>query len=174
MLKDGKLFGKINIVDCFVLLIILLLIIGAVMKFGKFNSGVEVSSNQIIEYQMKIKNVRDFTIDAMQSGDIVYDSQTGNSIGKITNVEKEDAITYDFKSTGELIEVHNSDRCDAIITIETDGTVDENGYYANKIVELKVDSTKIIETKYVKTSGTIVDIKIKNMDSGEQVNKVEV
>ena len=48
MIKDGKVFGKINVVDLCVILVIVLLIIGAVIKFGNFNSKTEETTNQII------------------------------------------------------------------------------------------------------------------------------
>ena len=57
--------------------------------------------------------------------------------------------------------MENPYKCDIVVTIETPGTVETDAYYANKTIELKVNSTKIIETKYTKTSGTISDIKVK-------------
>ena len=161
MIKDGKVFGKINVVDLCVILVIVLLIIGAVIKFGNFNSKTEETTNQIIEYKFEIKNVREYTLNALASGDKVYDSQTGIEIGKITNVEYTSAKTYEGLVTGEIVLVENPYKCDIVVTIETPGTVETDAYYANKTIELKVNSTKIIETKYTKTSGTISDIKVK-------------
>lgn len=161
MFKDGKLFGKINIVDLSVIIIIILLIVGATIKFGNFNSKTEETENQTIEYKLEIKNVRDYTLNALVSGDAVYDSQTGINIGTITDVEYTTAKTYEGLITGEIVLVENPYKCDIVLTIETPGTVETDAYYANKTIELKINSAKIIETKYTKTSGTISDIKVK-------------
>lgn len=160
-MKNGKVFGKINILDFFVLLLIGLLIVGAVIKFGKFNDRTEETSAQTLEYKIEVKGIRDFTINALESGDIVYDSQTGINIGTITNIEKKSAETYDTAENGETMTVYNPYRYDMIITIETPGDASKDAYYANKTIELKLDSEKKIETKYVKTTGKIIDINAK-------------
>ena len=124
MIKDGKIFGKINIVDFFVLLVVVLLVLGAIIKFGKFNNKTEESSNEIIEYKIEVKSIRDFTVKAFESGDIVYDSQTGVNIGKITNVESVPAETYEIMENGKTELVNNTYRYDMTLTIETPGTVE--------------------------------------------------
>ncbi len=160
-MKDGKVFGKINILDFFVLLVIVLLVIGAILKFGKFNNKTDESSTQTIEYKIEVKSIREFTINALASGDTVYDSQTGVNIGKITNVEKKPAETYDVAENGEIMKVYNPYRYDIVITIETPGDASKDAYYANKTIELKLDSEKKIETKYAKTTGKIMEINAK-------------
>ena len=161
MIKDGKIFGKINIVDFFVLLVVVLLVLGAIIKFGKFNNKTEESSNEIIEYKIEVKSIRDFTVKAFESGDIVYDSQTGVNIGKITNVETVPAETYEIMENGKTELVNNTDRYDMTLTIETPGTVETDAYYANKTIELKLDSEKKFETKYAKTTGKVSEISVK-------------
>lgn len=160
-MKNGKIFGKINIIDFFVLVLIVLLVIGAIMKFGKFNNKTEESSNQVLEYKFEVKNIREFTINAIESGDIVYDSQTGVNIGTIKNVEKRHAETYDVTDEGKTILVDNPYKYDMTLTIETPGTIEKDAYYANKTIELKMDSEKKIETKYVKTTGKVSEIDVK-------------
>lgn len=160
-MKDGKVFGKINILDFFVLLVIVLLVIGAILKFGKFNNKTDESSTQTIEYKIEVKSIREFTINALASGDTVYDYQTGVNIGKITNVEKKPAETYDVAENGEIMKVYNPYRYDIVITIETPGDASKDAYYANKTIELKLDSEKKIETKYAKTTGKIMEINAK-------------
>ena len=134
---------------------------GAILKFGKFNNKTDESSTQTIEYKIEVKSIREFTINALASGDTVYDSQTGVNIGKITNVEKKPAETYDVAENGEIMKVYNPYRYDIVITIETPGDTSKDAYYANKTIELKLDSEKKIETKYAKTTGKIMEINAK-------------
>ena len=44
MFKDGKIFGKLNVIDFIVIAIIALLIIGTVFKFSNFSSTSEEGS----------------------------------------------------------------------------------------------------------------------------------
>lgn len=159
-MKNGKVFGKINILDFIVVLVVALLIVAATIKFGKFNNKTEESSTETIIYKIEVKNIRDFTVEAFQSGDEVYDSQTDIYIGKIINVEKNFAETYDVTDDGKTVLVNNPYKYDMILTIETSGDVEKDAYYANKTIELKLDSEKTIETKYAKTTGKICEINI--------------
>ena len=107
---------------------------------------------------MFVNNVRDYTVDAFVSGDVVYDSGTANNIGIIKNVESKDARMAKVMGDGTVKMVENPYRKDVILTIETPGTVTESGYYANKSTELKVGSEKGIETCYATTQGRIGSI----------------
>ena len=51
---------------------------------------------------------------------------------------------------------------DLVLVIETQGTIDNSGYFANRSVELKVGSEKIIETLYAKSTGIITEIAHEN------------
>ena len=158
MYKDGKIFGKINIIDLSVILVIILLILGAWIKFGKFNSKSNETYFKTLEYDFRVNNVRNYTVNAFKIGDIVYDSQTGIDIGRIIKLDWKEAETYGEMIDGSVGSVRNPYRYDLFFTIATQGTVETDAYYANKTIELKVNSTKLIETKYVKASGTITDI----------------
>lgn len=158
MFREGKKF-HLNIVDFCVILIIILLIVGTKIKFSKFNSKTDETAMKTIEYKIKVYNVREYTSKAVEVGDQVYDSQTGVEIGKITNVESSEAITYEGTSSGDIVKVKNPYRFDVTLTVETPGTVETDAYYANQTIELKVNSEKIIETKYMKTSGIISDLR---------------
>ena len=151
---------KINIIDLLTVLVVILLIVAAYVKFGKYNVKTEESSQETIVYTVDVYSVRDYTALAYQSGDIVFDSLTGVNIGVIQNVEITDAVTYEPAQDGKLVKATNPYKKDLVITIETPGTVENNAYYANKSIELKVNSQKAIETKYAKTTGTISSINI--------------
>lgn len=161
MFKDGKLFGKINIVDIAVILIVIILIVCATIKFRKFNQKTADSASQTIVYQIDVQNVREYTLEMIKSGDTIYDEQTGVNIGEVVDITSKPAETFETLPSGEVVEVYNPYRFDIVLTIETPGTVETNAYYANKSIELKVNSTKVIETKYLKTTGTISNISIK-------------
>ncbi len=162
MFKDGKIFGKINIIDFTVVVVVVLLIACAFLKFSKFDKkSDDTTLSQTIEYKMIVKGIRNYTLDAFEVGDGVYDSQSKVGIGTIKNIETTLSDSYENLITGEVELLENPYRYDVVFTIETDGVVTSEAYYANKSIELKVNSTKAIETKYAKTTGTITDITLK-------------
>ena len=63
---------KINIIDISVILLVLILIFVATVKFRNYNETNEEGSKiDTIKYEIKISNVRNYTIDAFVIGDIV-------------------------------------------------------------------------------------------------------
>ncbi len=91
----------------------------------------------------------------------MFYSQSNVVIGTIKNIQTTLSDSYENLITGEVELLENPYRYDVVFTIETDGVVTSEAYYANKSIELKVNSTKAIETKYAKTTGTITDITLK-------------
>lgn len=158
MAKNRKF--KINIVDLLVVLVVIILIVAASIKFSKYNTKTEESSETTILYTMNVLNVREYSADAYKSGDTVYDSLTGVNIGTIKDVTQTEAVSYEITEDGGLSKITNPYRRDLVLYIETPGTVENNAYYANKSIELKVNSQKAIETKYAKTTGTISSINV--------------
>lgn len=152
---------KINPIDVFVLIIIVALIFASVIKVRNYNE--EDNQNSMINkitYGLKVSGVREYTINEFEVGDIVYDSGTNVEIGKIAKKTYEKAEGYEETDDGKIIKIEYPDKFNLILQVETEGIINENGYYANKTVELKVGSEKKIETLYAQTTARIVNIQI--------------
>lgn len=150
---------KINIIDISVILIIAILIFASTIKFRNYNETDDVNSKiDNIVYDVRISGIRNYTVDAFEIGDILYDTQTNVEIGKIINKVSNKTKVYEKIKSGEMVEVEIPNRYDMILTMETTGTINETGYFANRSVELKVGSEKIVETLYAKSTGTIIRI----------------
>lgn len=158
MVKNGKLFGKINIIDAGVVLLIVALLVVGTLKFKTFDEKIDASNMGKIIYTVVIKNVREYTAEAFTSGDIVFDSGTNVNIGKVVKVESSNATLARTLANGNVKIVENPYKKDITLTIETLGTASQVGYFANKSIELKVGSEKTIETLYAITSGKIESI----------------
>ena len=70
-------------------------------------------------------------------------------------------MAYEKLANGQIVQIAIPNKYKLILVIETDGVENENGFYANKTVELKVGSEKTIETLYIKTTGKITKIETK-------------
>lgn len=149
---------KINIIDVAVVILILILIVFAYLKFGVYEHTKTDAEMSGIQFSIKISEVRKYTGDAFKVGDTIYDSQTKLAIGSITNIEMVNSKVNSETTDGRIILVENPERYDVIITVETQGIENDKAYFADKSVELKVGSEKVIETLYVKTTGKIISI----------------
>lgn len=158
MIKNGKLFGKFNLFDIAILILVVALIGFGAIKYKTLDKTVDTSAGGNIVYTMTILGVRDYTIDAFAIGDLVFDSGTNVNIGKIQNIESRPSKLVRVLKDGSAKVVENEFRKDMILTIETAGSSTNEGYYANRSIELKVGSEKEIETKYAKTNGKISSI----------------
>ena len=158
MIKNGKLFGKFNLFDIIVLVLVIVLIGFGTIKYKTLDKAVDASAAGSITYTMIVSNVRDYTVDAFLIGDTVFDSGTNVNIGKIKNVESKPAKLIKILENGSAKVLENEYRNDVILTIETVGSSTNEGYYANRSIELKVGSEKEIETRYAKTYGKIASI----------------
>ena len=88
--KNGKLFGKISVIDIAVVLLLVVLVVGVALRFSGGAGGQFVSGNSY-ECVVKVKNVRDYTVKALEKGGEVYDKTTKEYIGTIVGVTSEPA-----------------------------------------------------------------------------------
>ena len=63
--KNGKLFGKINIIDVAVILVAIAVVIGVFVRFTG-GAGKIVKETKKIEYVVQISGVRGYTVDALE------------------------------------------------------------------------------------------------------------
>lgn len=156
--KDGKLFGKISIIDILVILVIVIAAFGVYTRFFMGNEKVETASSRI-EYTMKVSEVRQGTVDALKNfkGE-VYDDTTKEFLGEITEVTYRDAVKAVEMATGELKDSVIPERYDAFVTIRVDGKINASGYYTANNQPIAAGSNVVIYSKAAKTTGTIVDV----------------
>ena len=118
MIKNGKLFGKINLFDCLVILLVFVLIFAVGMKVLSHQETVTNTVNAT--YELKIESVRDVTVNALHKGDNVYHFESNQIIGTIEDIKT----------------VEN--RYDVIITVKTTAVRHDTG-------NLIVGKVKLVE-----------------------------
>lgn len=152
---------KFNIIDIGVLVLIIALIVAAYLKFGVIEHSQTDTQTTTLIYTIKFANLRDFSVNTFKSGDTVYDSQTKLEVGTIKNIKVEEASNLIQTLSGDVVDEKNPKRFDVTLTIETEGIENEESYLANRSIKLKVGSSKLLETRYIKSSGTIMSVKAK-------------
>lgn len=156
--KKGKLFGVINIIDFAVILVIVVLLGGAFVKFkvlDKTSTNVELVP---ITYTVEINGVRDYFLENVKEGDKLFDQTSSNCIGTIIKLESKEATEEMEFPNGEISYVPSEGKIDIVLTVNGEGVVNDSGYFINKTYELLRNSKRNFFTKYAMCEGKILDI----------------
>lgn len=159
--RNGRLFGKISIVDVIVILVVAVLGVAIYAKTHKPQTGTKVATTSIV-YQMRLENQPAYMLDAIQVGDQMYDKErsTGGSLGEILDIQVEDGTKRAELNDGTTAVVPAEGNYNILLTIRGKGLVTEEGYALNRIYQLGVNSTRNFNTKYASFVGIITDIQV--------------
>lgn len=156
--KEGKLFGKVSIIDIFALILVIVMALGIYMKFFRTVETTAVE-NCIIEYEYKVSGIRMYSVTALQQSEKIYDAKTKEYMGEIVNVEYEPSIQKAELADGRVVMTEAPDRYDTFVTIRVNGGVNSAGYFTEENKSLCAGSKCITKTKFAKTEGEIISVK---------------
>ena len=100
--RNGRLFGKISIIDLVVVAVVIVMAFALYVKTNHNEITSTSTPDSTITYQMLVRGVRTYVADAVQVGDHVYDQDRnsgGGSLGVITDIDSgEPAVkpSYDY------------------------------------------------------------------------------
>lgn len=124
--NKGKLFGKINIIDLIILLIIVGAVAGAVYKFSKANVGPMVKQDDVV-IKFYTEEVPDFVASVVQKGDTVIDDGKNTLFGSVTDVSVNPSETVAMTSDGQFVKSEKPGTKSILITSEIKGVMGSNG-----------------------------------------------
>lgn len=134
---NKKLFGKINIFDLAVILLLLVLVFGIGYKFLVLTR--EQRENTVkITYDLKIKSVRDLTVNAFHIGDTVYHYKLDEAIGTVTSITPTEAKEVLPMPDGTVEIAPVEDRYDLIVSVKGNAVLQSDG-------NLMMGKAKIVE-----------------------------
>lgn len=119
----GRLFGKINIVDLLILLIIISIAGGVYLAFFG-GSDKQVMETSKVVYDFEITNVNKDFVDAITPGDPIRDNVRGNELGTVVSkVSKKATMLNEDLINGKYIIADVPDAYDVVITIEAQADI---------------------------------------------------
>lgn len=157
--KNGRLFGKVNIIDIAVILVVIAVIAGVFVRFTG-GAGKIVTATKKIQFDVEVEGVRDFTVDALNKKGLVTNKRYDVVTGEITNVTTKDATHQSTKADGTLVNAPMQDRYTCMVTIVTDGKESDSGYFDTNNEEIAVGREYTIYSKFVSTTGIIRKITV--------------
>jgi len=168
--KQGKLFGKINIID----FLIVVILIGAIALIGvkTFMPSVGENGELIGKNSEKVtatveffaEEISEFVLDdTIKIGDTVIEVGTENEIGKVTDVEYSDSVSLGTNADGEWVQSSKPGFKSVRITCEGEVDPYEHGFKL-KGAKYYIGHTTTIAAGRAKLYLRISDIKYENQE----------
>lgn len=158
--NKGKVFGKINIIDLCVILVIIAAIGVTVFKFG-FSAHSNVSAtNGTVTYTVTTKGVRNFTVKSFKVGDKMYDKENDKYMGDVVSVSSEPAMDYITCADGSIKYVSLPERYDLTVVVSSPARISGEEIITSGGKQIFLNQKGIYYTQTVMTNSQITDVKV--------------
>ena len=158
--RNGRLFGKISVIDILVVLIVAVMAAALHFKNSQVITGTRVPDTPIT-YQVTVQGVRSYIADAIQEHDLLYDQShsSDGSLGEIVEVQRGEGHRMVEMIDGTIDLLPIKDGADLVLTIRGSGLVTDDGrFLLNRVYDLGVNSARNYTTKYAQFTGTVTAI----------------
>ena len=142
--KSWKLFGKLNIIDLLILLVVIVALIMVAVRFLQNRNKTEaVNTQKVVVTFYGFEDVSNFVVDALQVGDVVSLFSESGAIGTLTGFTSEPAYQLVVDpATGNNVREDLLDQCFLTITVEKGLTIGKNTYVVGGNYYLNVGPTR--------------------------------
>lgn len=127
-MKNGKLFGKINIVDLLIILIILAALVFVGLRYLRPDSGARSAAPEKVRMTFFADDAPILLWDQgeRQLGRAVTDYDASNYLGVLTAFEPEEAYGYSLDpKTGEVMQIRSATECFLTFACEGEGYISD-------------------------------------------------
>lgn len=147
--KNGKLFGKISIIDIGIIILVIIAGLFMVKKLGIFTPKENITNNndkvKIVFYQ---EEVNSFTANNVKLDDPTTETLQNMSFGNVVDIEIEDSVSWGEDKDGRQVKSTKEGFSSVFITMETNGILGPNGiniggsnYYVGQFITLRVGTS---------------------------------
>ena len=129
--EKGRLFGKISLIDIFVVLAVLVFAAGFVYNRTSQDIRRIIMPDTPMYVTFLVEGVREFSLDAVQEGDIFFRQHERVPLGTVSHITT--GPTYDIivRQDGTAALVPVEDRFNMYITLDAIGSITDTGYFVN-------------------------------------------
>ena len=157
---NGRLFGKISLIDVLAILVVLALGAALYVKSNQPHAGSSAPL-QTITYQALVEGAPEYLQNSIHVGDQVYDrdyESGGAPLGEIVEIQKlpgSKVAEFDDGTAGTA-PVEGS--ANLLLTIQGEGLVNDEGYYLNRVYSLGVNAARTYYSKYAEFTTMVTAI----------------
>jgi len=127
----GRLFGKISLIDIFVVIILVLVFMVVYLNIGTNSKAAVRENEQPIRITFYKEALEDFTVDALEVGARVENDTNGTFMGNIVDIEVGESINYMPDVNGQEVASPMEGYSSVKITTEVMGRLSEGAALLN-------------------------------------------
>lgn len=153
--KEGKLFGKINIIDLLFLIILVVAVVGGASRFKE--SPITAESTSKGKMTLLVDNVRVASVESITEGQELYSNDKGTYLGKIvgkTVKPYEDVVEY----KGQWVNAPVPDRYSVYLDVDVDIKDSDTSYVVGS-EEIRIGTEYRVKTKTSTFTSVCIGIK---------------
>ncbi len=167
--SNGKIFGKISIVDVLIIILIIAAIFGAYFRFSNNPSDTKVESASTLGeyektdfyYTISIKEIREnnknHLIEAVGE-EFCLNGDTSFPMGNLEAYELEEAKTLVYLTDGSVVSKTIPGKYDVNLTFKINGYENKGGFFTKQLYELCAGRSYSISSLHCSVYGTIENI----------------
>lgn len=156
--RNGRLFGKISVIDVLVILAVAVLAAALAFKGNQTHTGTTAMTP--ITFQLRISGYRGYVTDAIRAGDMLYDqdNSSGGPLGEILDIQTSPGSKLATFYDGAIEDVPVEDGYTLLLTVRGEGILSNNRYLLNRVYNLGVNTTRNYYTPYAQFTATVTAI----------------
>lgn len=127
--KNGKLFGKINIIDLLIILVVVAVVVIFVTK--AFTPAQQASETETSTVRLEFFSFEAIPqiADSLEVGASAFEDTTNVQFGKVVDFSAEPAKEYTVDADGNTVEIPSAYKYVVTVTLELEGNLTDSGLY---------------------------------------------
>ena len=155
--ENGRLFGKISVIDVIVIIVVVILAAADYVKYGVLDKTSASVQTTPITYTAVASQVSQSNASLLRDGDEIY-TDSGIDLGKIINVDSKPSSFASQTVDGTYVMATADGKFDVALTIEAPCSESNGRYYINRTYELSANTEQKMVTKYNSVTATIMSV----------------
>lgn len=151
--------GKWNIIDWIIIGLIIACAVGVFVRFGQSDTKLSNVMSEIV-YTMEVKNIRPYSVTALEKKGDLWDPKLKKRMGTILDVQVSDAMEGGHLVNGTYVVAPIPGRHDVLLTIQTKGKVSNTSIYAESTQEICVGKEYTMQTPWSIVTGTVRSVEL--------------
>lgn len=158
--QNGRLFGKISVIDVVVLLVVLCMGAALYMKTNTMTHTSVEANSETITYEVIFHGMPTFVQEHLRVGDELFDDDNlkVGSLGKIIDIQYLPGTELIEFDDGTVAFAPKQDSVNVLIRVQGTGRIDGNTYQLNRVYPLGVNANRNFCTRYVHMRGIVSSI----------------
>ena len=156
--KDGRLFGKVSIIDVGLVILVVLIALGTYVRFYGNGKAKKATENTKISYIVEVRGAKKLYLDEIKVGDLLGNIDSSKQCGRIKSIDSEPYKAFIVDNNGDFKESIVPGQWKLVLTIEADAVETRDGFYINNIPFKASDYIMYFKTKYMQFGGYIGSI----------------